>query len=104
MAFDFLRFAVFFEKRVYEMKKKLFWTCLAAVWGCCAAVSAAPVVPSHQAKGIACEACHTQMPLADSAKCAACHGGKDALSKSNPQHSALKSADVPCKICHQGHQ
>lgn len=67
-------------------------------------VFAAPVGPSHQAKGLPCEACHTRMPLADSNKCVACHGGKDALIRSNPQHAALKSGDVPCKICHQGHQ
>lgn len=65
---------------------------------------AAPVAQNHQIKGLGCESCHTQMPLADYNKCIACHGGKEKLSRSNPQHSALKTADVPCSVCHKGHQ
>ena len=86
------------------MKKLEFLACLTLLFAGCATVSAAPVAPIHQAKGLACETCHTQMPQADYAKCLACHGGKEALAKSNPQHAALKSGDVPCKVCHQGHQ
>lgn len=67
-------------------------------------VGAAPVAQNHQLKGLDCTACHTQMPFADYNRCIACHGGKEKLSQSRPQHSALKSADVPCSICHKGHQ
>ena len=62
---------------------------------------AAPVAQNHQLKGLSCEGCHTQMPFADYNKCIGCHGGKVKLSTSNPQHSALKTADVPCSVCHK---
>lgn len=65
---------------------------------------AAPVAQNHQLKRLSCEGCHTQMPFADYNKCIGCHGGKEKLSTSNPQHSALKTADVPCSVCHKGHQ
>lgn len=85
---------------------KLLKSCLTALAAAavCSASIAAVVAPSHQAKGVPCQACHTTMPFADYNKCIACHGGKEALIKSNPQHLALKSGDVPCSICHQGHQ
>lgn len=84
---------------------KLMEVCL-LVWCSMFAISvnAAPVAQSHQIKGLTCESCHTQMPFADYNKCIACHGGRERLSQSNPQHSAMKTADVPCVVCHKGHQ
>lgn len=85
------------------MKKQLFILAAALVWS--ASVSAGVVAPSHQAKEIPCEACHTTMPQADFNKCLMCHGGKEKLSKSNSQHGVLKSDQpVPCTVCHKGHQ
>lgn len=68
-------------------------------------VQAAPVAPTHQQRlGMQCETCHTQMPKADWKKCLMCHGPAEKLAKTNAQHGALKSGEVPCSVCHQGHQ
>ncbi len=67
-------------------------------------VLAAAVAQNHQLKGVGCEGCHTQMPVADYSKCIGCHGGKERLSQTNSQHSSLKNAEIPCSICHKGHQ
>ncbi|MBP3439242.1 MAG: cytochrome c3 family protein, partial [Sutterella sp.] len=57
-----------------------------------------------QRLGMQCETCHTQMPKADWNKCLMCHGPAEKLAKTNAQHGALKSGEVPCSVCHQGHQ
>ena len=68
-------------------------------------VQAAPVAPSHQQKlGLQCESCHTQMPKGDWNKCLMCHGPVEKLAKTNAQHASLKSGEIPCSVCHQGHQ
>ena len=46
---------------------KLLKSCLTALAAAavCSASIAAVVAPSHQAKGVPCQACHTTMPFAD---------------------------------------
>jgi rRNA maturation endonuclease Nob1 len=66
--------------------------------------NAAPIAQKHQIKGLQCEACHTVMPQADVKKCLMCHGPKEKLAEKPEQHKPLKTVDMPCTICHQGHQ
>lgn len=79
----------------------LSFICLWALFS--SAAFSATIAQNHQVKGLSCEGCHSTMPMADYNKCIACHGGKERLAASNPQHSAFKTAEVPCSVCHKGH-
>lgn len=85
------------------MKKTL---CVAVAAFACLVSSASQaysIALSHQTRGLTCEGCHTVMPQVDNKKCLMCHGPQEKLAKSNPQHEALKTGDMPCRICHKGH-
>ena len=64
----------------------------------------------HAARGVPCQACHTQMPpkAPSNEACAACHGGYAQLAKRtakkdiNPHDSHVE--DPSCNQCHSGHK
>ncbi len=64
----------------------------------------------HAARGVSCQACHTQMPpkAPGNDACAACHGGYAQLAKRtdkkdiNPHDSHVE--DPSCNQCHSGHK